>query len=124
MLQITDLAIDGFKSILKENEADTAGIRVFMNAGGCCGGGSVALEIMDNPEQDDNETDYNGLRVFIDPKVLEMTQNATIDYFPNDPNPGFRLLGVEHNHGHQHGHQHGHHHQHGSCGDGGGSCCG
>lgn len=121
MLQITDLAIDGFKSILKENEAEAAGIRVFMSTGGCCGGGSVALEIMDNPEQGDNEVDFNGLRVFIDPQVVEMTENASIDYFPNDPNPGFRLLGVEHNHGHQHGH---HHHHHGSCGDGGGSCCG
>lgn len=120
MLKISDLAIEGFKSVLKENEVENGGIRVFMSASSCCGGGSVALEIMDEPEAGDIENDFQGLRVFMDPEVVSLTENATIDYFPNDPNPGFRLLGVEHQHGHSHGSCG---EGHGSCGDGHGSCC-
>jgi iron-sulfur cluster assembly accessory protein len=94
MLKISDRAIQEFKTIIRELNTPEAGIRVFSKSGGCCSGHGIGLDLARESQNPHTQHDYDGLKVFIENDAMPAVETATIDYFPDAQNPGFRLLGA------------------------------
>lgn len=91
MLKISDQAILEFKNIIGEIETPGSGIRVFLKEGGCCSGPSVGIDLTHEPAGTFTTHDFEGLKVFIEEAAFETVADATIDFFSDAENPGFRL---------------------------------
>ena len=93
MLIITDKAITELKQILAGPDMpEQAALRVFAQSGGCCSSNQLGIEIADLSKSDIKERDFNGLKVVVDPSAEAVAENATIDYFEDQENQGFRVL--------------------------------
>lgn len=77
MLDIKDVAIEKLKEIIKEEKRGSC-LRIFM-AGGCCGGPSVAMDIVEKPEKEDIEVEKNGLKLYIHKDAAAQLVNAIVD---------------------------------------------
>jgi iron-sulfur cluster assembly protein len=56
---------------------------------------SYSLELEKVPESDDIIFEEKGLKVFVDPKSVEMVRGASIDYVKTSKGEGFRISGGE-----------------------------
>jgi iron-sulfur cluster assembly accessory protein len=93
MFTITDKAITELKQILSAPDMpEQAALRVFAQSGGCCSTNQLGIEIADLSQSDIQERDFNGLKVIVDPAAEAVAENATIDYFEDQENQGFRVL--------------------------------
>ena len=93
MFTITDKAITEFKQILNGPDMPAqAAIRVFAQSGGCCSTNQLGIEIADLSKTELQAQDFNGLKVVVDPSAEAVAENATIDYFEDQENQGFRVL--------------------------------
>jgi Fe-S cluster assembly iron-binding protein IscA len=91
MFNITDKAVKEFKTILAgEDMPEVPGLRVYAQSGGCCSSEELGVEIADMSEK--KALDFDGLQVHIDEDAAEIAQKATIDFFEDPENPGFRVL--------------------------------
>ncbi|MBI4545467.1 MAG: iron-sulfur cluster assembly accessory protein [Gemmatimonadetes bacterium] len=68
--------------------AETAGLRVAVLPGGCSGF-QYGLNVEDEPQQDDEVLESNGLRVFIDPFSAQYLRGVEIDYVTSMMGSGF-----------------------------------
>jgi|GEM_PF-1597282 len=93
MLIITDKAITELKQILNAPDMpEKAALRVFAQSGGCCSSNQLGIEIADLSKTELQDRDFNGLKVVVDPGAESVAENATIDYFEDQENAGFRVL--------------------------------
>lgn len=93
MFTISDKAITELKQILSGPEMpEQAALRVFAQSGGCCSSNQLGIEIADLSKTELQARDFNGLKVLVDPAAEAVAENATIDYFEEQENQGFRVL--------------------------------
>lgn len=93
MFTITDKAIEELKKVLNGSDMPEKGaIRVFAQAGGCCSSNQLGIEIADLSKTDLEGEDFDGLKVLVDEDAKEVAQKATIDFYEDVENPGFRVL--------------------------------
>lgn len=80
-LTVTPAAAEEAVSLLDGEGMDTdiAGLRLFVQQGGCAGL-SYGMRFDNEPEEDDTVTDYHGLRVFVDPASMKYIGGSTLDY--------------------------------------------
>jgi iron-sulfur cluster assembly accessory protein len=76
------------KFIDEQGAADTAGLRVAVLPGGCSGF-QYGLNIEDEPQDDDDILDCNGLRLFVDPFSGQYLDGIEIDYVTTMMGAGF-----------------------------------
>ncbi len=79
MLTLTDKALKRFKKILKDEECESFGIRIFMTDKACCGP-SLALDLVEQAADGDMPFEKDGLKVFIEKKAEGMLSAATMDF--------------------------------------------
>lgn len=93
MFTITDKAVDELKKVLTGHEMpEKAAIRVFAQSGGCCSTNQLGIEIADLAKTELEGEDFKGLKVLLDEDAREVAQKATIDFYEDVENPGFRVL--------------------------------
>jgi len=93
MFTITDKAITELKQIFSAPDMpEQAALRVFAQSGGCCSSNQLGIEIADLSKTELQPQDFNGLKVVVDPAADAVAENATIDYFEDHENQGFRVL--------------------------------
>jgi iron-sulfur cluster assembly accessory protein len=93
MFTITEKAIKEFKGIISgANMPEKPGIRVFSQSGGCCSSNQLGVEIADLSQGEFKGLDFDGLQVLIDEDSLEVAEKATIDFYEDPDNPGFKVL--------------------------------
>ncbi len=92
MFTITDLAVEKVKEILQEEGKSTWGLRIYTMEGGCCGP-SFGLDIEENPSQDDEIIEKNGLRIFMDKNTSMRLSNMKMDFYDDGERQGFVLTG-------------------------------
>ncbi len=93
MFTITDKAASELKKILKGPDMpEKSAIRVFTRSGGCCSSHQLGIEIADMAKTDLQGMDVNGLKVLMDEQAKPVADNATIDFYDHEQNPGFRVL--------------------------------
>jgi iron-sulfur cluster assembly protein len=70
-------AIDLLNS--EDMDADIAGLRLFVQQGGCAGL-SYGMRFDHEPDEEDTVVEIHGLRVFIDPASLEYIEGSRLIY--------------------------------------------
>lgn len=78
---------------LTENEDDIAGVRVFINGGGC-GGMTYGMTFIDEPSQYDCVLECDGLNLYIDSIALSFLEGMEIDYKTEGVNKNFVFRNV------------------------------
>jgi iron-sulfur cluster assembly accessory protein len=88
-ITVTPNAVAEVQKFMEEQgAADTAGLRVAVLPGGCSGF-QYGLNIEDEPQDDDEIVDLNGLRLFVDPFSGQYLQGVEIDYVTTMMGAGF-----------------------------------
>ena len=92
MLTVTPFAADKINELLAEEQKASAGLRVFVQGGGCSGF-QYGLVIEENqPDADSDEVfESNGVRLFVDPISLRYLKGAEVDFVDNQMGGGFTI---------------------------------
>jgi len=89
MITLTPEAITKVKAILTERKED-AGLRIAIIGGGCSGF-QYQMTLDKEPQPEDQVTDMEGLKVFIDAKSLLYLNGTTVDYVDGSNGSGFKF---------------------------------
>ncbi|MCG8557950.1 MAG: iron-sulfur cluster assembly accessory protein [Proteobacteria bacterium] len=79
VVRLTPKAIEMAKKALKKRGTPAAALRLGVRGGGCSGV-AYAIEFADKLRVRDNQYDFDGLKVVIDPKSLVYLRGAVLDY--------------------------------------------
>lgn len=79
-IELTKLAIEFGKKKLAEADGEVLGIRVGVKGGGCNGFSYIFEFAKAAREGRDQVLDFDGLKIIIDPKSLELLSGATLDW--------------------------------------------
>ena len=90
-ITITASAASKLTEILAQKGlAESHGLRVFVQGGGC-GGMKYGMTFDNNPREDDEVYEQHGLRVYIDPISLFYINGANIDWVDSLMGGGFNI---------------------------------
>jgi iron-sulfur cluster assembly protein len=80
-VEITEAAAEQAIGLLEGEDMDTdvAGLRLFVQQGGCAGL-SYGMRFDHDPDEEDTIVEAHGLRVFIDPASLEYIEGSRLTY--------------------------------------------
>lgn len=92
-LQVTPSAVKRIRTILsKENiSPEEGGLRLGVKGGGCSGL-SYAIDFDSHPRERDRIFNFDGVRVFIDPKSFVYLHGMTLDYEETLMRQGFNFI--------------------------------
>ncbi len=90
MMQITPLAVSEVKHILEKQGNPALGLRLGVKGGGCSGL-SYAMGF-DSQHEGDNVFDFEGLKVFVDPKSYLYLSNTAVDFQEGLEGRGFKFI--------------------------------
>jgi iron-sulfur cluster assembly accessory protein len=92
MITVTSVAAEKIGELLSEEGKPTAGLRVFVQGGGCSGF-QYGLMIEDGePTADvDRVVEVNGVRLFVDPISVRYLKGAEVDFVDNLSGGGFTI---------------------------------
>jgi iron-sulfur cluster assembly protein len=76
--------------ISEDLDTDVAGLRLFVQQGGCAGL-SYGMRFEHEPEADDTVFERNGLRVFVDGASLNYVEGSVLDYEGGLQGAGFHV---------------------------------
>ncbi|WP_248516245.1 HesB/IscA family protein [Salinarchaeum laminariae] len=91
-VDVTDDAVDQALSLLESEEMDAteSGLRLFVQQGGCAGL-SYGMRFEQEPDEDDEITEHDGLRVFVDPASLDYLEGSVLDFEEGLQAEGFHV---------------------------------
>ena len=91
-IEVTEEAAAEALSLLEGEELDTdiAGLRLFVQQGGCAGL-SYGMRFDEEPEADDTVYEHHGLRVFVDPASMNYIEGSVVDYEDGLQGAGFHV---------------------------------
>ncbi len=89
MITLTEKAISEVKKLMsQETSGATAGVRVGVKGGGCSGL-SYILNFEKEPRLDDNILDFDGVKIFLDPKSAIYLSGTQLDFSDGLNGKGF-----------------------------------
>jgi iron-sulfur cluster assembly accessory protein len=92
MINVTETAAEKIAELLTEEAKAGAGLRVFVQGGGCSG---FQYGLMIDEGEGDGEVDkifeVNGVRLFVDPISLRYLKGAEVDFVDNNMGGGFTI---------------------------------
>jgi iron-sulfur cluster assembly protein len=89
-IQLTQQAIAEVKRMIEKDKKQGMGLRVGVKGGGCSGL-SYFLDF-DQRKEKDNEFDFEGVKVYVDPKSDLYLSGTTLDYVDTLQEKGFRFV--------------------------------
>jgi iron-sulfur cluster assembly accessory protein len=92
MIHVTETAAEKITELLTEENKLGAGLRVFVQGGGCSGFqyGLMIDEGEGDPDSD-QVFEVNGVRLFVDPISLRYLKGAEVDFVDNNMGGGFTI---------------------------------
>jgi iron-sulfur cluster assembly protein len=92
-LHVTDSAVKRIRTVMvKEGIApEEGGLRLGISGGGCSGL-SYVIKFDTHPRERDRVFEFDGVRVFIDPKSFVYLQGMTLDYEETLMRQGFNFI--------------------------------
>lgn len=91
MVKLTPAAVSEVRRMLeREQKNEDSGLRLFVKGGGCSGL-SYGLNF-DQKKTGDHVYDFEGLKVFVDPKSYLYLEGTTLDYVDSLQDKGFKFL--------------------------------
>ena len=92
MINVTATAAEKISELLTEEQKPGAGLRVFVQGGGCSG---FQYGLMIDEGEGDTATDQvfevHGVRVLVDPISLRYLKGAEVDFVDNNMGGGFTI---------------------------------
>ena len=90
MIHLTEKAAHKIQTLLAKEgvSADTGGLRVGVQGGGCSGL-TYAMRLDTQPRDRDKVFEENGARIFVDPKSYLYLRDTTLDYIEELMRQGF-----------------------------------
>ena len=79
MIVLTDSAVDAVRTAIQKAEAQPAGLRIQVEAGGCAGY-KYMMGLVGSAEADDLVVTSDGVSVFVDPVSQPLLAGTTIDF--------------------------------------------
>lgn len=92
MIQLTSPAVAEVKRMItqKHSDAPDTGLRLLVKGGGCSG---LSYDMaFDRKKEGDHEFDFEGLKVYTDPKSYLYLNGITLDYVDELKGKGFRFV--------------------------------
>ena len=91
-VEVTTDAVEQALDLLEaeEMDPDVAGLRLFVQQGGCAGL-SYGMRFENEPEENDYVAERDGLRVFVDPASLDYLEDSVLDYEAGLQAEGFHV---------------------------------
>jgi iron-sulfur cluster assembly protein len=89
-IEVSDAASEKALALLEQEslDPDTAGLRLFVQQGGCAGL-SYGMRFDTSPEEDDLVYEHDGLRVFVDPASMQYIAGSVVAYETGLQGEGF-----------------------------------
>jgi iron-sulfur cluster assembly protein len=89
-IEVSETASNKALALLEEEslDTDTAGLRLFVQQGGCAGL-SYGMRFDTSPEEDDIVYEHHGLRVFVDPASIQYIAGSVVEYETGLQGAGF-----------------------------------
>ncbi len=78
-IQLTPRAAAALRALLAEEGASGFGLRIQVVGGGCAGF-SYDLALTDHPEPEDDATELDGVKLFVDRRARALLEGLTLDY--------------------------------------------
>jgi iron-sulfur cluster assembly accessory protein len=91
MIEITDSAATKIKDLLSEQGKTDHALRIFVR-GMSCSGPAYGMALDNEPREDDNITDFGGLKVFVDPLSAQYVEGAQVDWVDGLMGRGFTVV--------------------------------
>jgi iron-sulfur cluster assembly protein len=91
MISVTASAIAKIKDMMRQQQVEAGGLRVGVIGGGCSGL-SYKLDFETQARPHDQVLEMDGLKVFIDPKSLELLRDTTLDFSDGLNGRGFVFI--------------------------------
>jgi len=91
-IEVTAAAAEEAVSLLDDEDMDTdvAGLRLFVQQGGCAGL-SYGMRFEFEPDEDDTVHEHHGLRVFVDPASIDYVEGSVLDFEGGLQGEGFHV---------------------------------
>ncbi|MFQ5638593.1 MAG: HesB/IscA family protein [bacterium] len=90
MITVTEKAVAQVKKLMEQEGAQKS-LRVGVKGGGCSGL-SYFLDFEEEPRPDDNVFEFEGLRVFLDPKSALYLKGTKLDFSDGLNGKGFEFI--------------------------------
>ena len=88
MIQLTPKAIERIRNVFVKQGVEGGGLRLGVQGGGCSGL-SYLIRFEPKERASDRVFDFDGVRVFVDPKSLIYLEGMTLDYKESLMQSGF-----------------------------------
>ena len=91
-VSVTDTAAGKIHALLAEEEKSKAGLRVFVQGGGCSGFQyGLLIEAVSGDAESDRIFRSNGITLFVDPISVRYLNGAEVDFVDNLTGGGFTI---------------------------------
>jgi len=92
MINVTSIAAEKISELLADEGKPSAGLRVFVQGGGCSGFQyGLMIEEGEPTEDVDRVVESNGVRLFVDPISVRYLKGAEVDFVDNLSGGGFTI---------------------------------
>ncbi len=92
MINVTEIAAGKIQDLLTEENKPDAGLRVFVQGGGCSGFQyGLMIDAGEGDPASDKVFEVNGVRLLVDPISLRYLQGAEVDFVDNTMGGGFTI---------------------------------
>jgi iron-sulfur cluster insertion protein len=92
MINVTEVAASKISELLAEENKVGAGLRVFVQGGGCSGFQyGLMIEEGESSTDADQVFESHGVKLFVDPISIRYLQNAEVDFIDNLTGGGFTI---------------------------------
>ncbi len=92
MINVTETAAEKINDLLTEESRVGAGLRVFVQGGGCSGFQyGLMIDEGEGDQESDKVFEVNGVRLFVDPISLRYLNGAEVDFVDNNMGGGFTI---------------------------------
>jgi iron-sulfur cluster assembly accessory protein len=92
MIHVTETAAEKINDLLTEEQKSGAGLRVFVQGGGCSGFQyGLMIDEGEGDEDSDQVFEVNGVRLLVDPISIRYLNGAEVDFVDNNMGGGFTI---------------------------------
>ncbi len=92
MIHVTETAASRISDLLVEEGRQGAGLRVFVQGGGCSGFQyGLMIDDGEGDPESDQEFTVNGVRLLVDPISMRYLNGAEVDFVDNNMGGGFTI---------------------------------
>jgi iron-sulfur cluster assembly protein len=90
MIEITPTAATKVRELLEESGKTDHALRIFVR-GMSCSGPAYGMTLDNEPREDDNIAEFEGVRVLVDPLSAQYVEGAQVDYVDGLMGRGFTV---------------------------------